>query len=287
MNLLIYVTALLLSLSALSYQSLSRYQNNADKEKFWNRRLQIDSVCAYNERVREQYDEAKEKPEQKPEPTQKDPKETPQPSEAFAKINMKFLINAKDESTSPEILAAYETVAKQLIKILYGEQTFFKNLLNKNPNLLDLLFPALRQAQSELKKPIGLVRNLVNIPLKEEDLRSLWYILCKKSALGPVANHSLDPTGEADECIDTCFINFLGNKGSKIRVYLADPALLFALYDEESLVLQIMEKREELYKQAKKASSMDPLSQEFKARFQGRSPFDEILDFTVSTSDPR
>lgn len=283
MNLLIYVTALLLSLSALSYQSLSRFQSNADKEKFWNRRLQVDSVCAYNERVREQYDEAKEKPE----PKNNEKEEPGKTLEAFAKINFKFLINAKEENTSAEALLAFEEVAKRLIKILYGEQTFYRNLLQKNPDLLDQLFPALRQAQSDMKNPIGVVRNLMNLFLKDEDLRSLWYILCKKSALGPVANHALDPTEKRTECTDTCFTDFLGNKGSKIRVFLANPALLFALYDEESLVRQIMEKRNELYKQAKKMENVDPLlSQDFKTQFQGRSPYDEILDFTVSKSDP-
>lgn len=283
MNLLIYVTALLLSLSALSYQSLSRFQSNADKEKFWNRRLQVDSICAFNERVSEQYDELKEKPEKK----QNEKEENPAPLEAYAKINFKFLINARDENTSPEDFAAYEEVAKRLIKILYGEQTFFKNLLSKNSNVLDLLFPALRQAQSEQKRPVGLVRNLMNIPLKEEDLMSLWYILCKKAALGPFANLAMDPRGKEKECTDTCFTDFLGNKGTKIRVFLADPALLLALYDEESLVLQILEKRDELHKQAKKMETVDPLlSQEFKAQFQGRSPYDEILDFTVSKTSP-
>lgn len=285
MNLLIYVTALLLSLSALSYQSLSRFQSNADKEKFWNRRLRIDAVCAYNERVRDQYDDAKEKPETKS--NDNPDKDKPQ-QEAYAKINMKFLISNLTEDATPETLTAYESVAKRLIRVLYGEQPFFKNLLNKNPNLLEQLFPALRKANSELKKPIGLVRNLSNIPLPDEDLKSLWYNLCKKAALGPTAMQALDPMGnKEDNCSDTCFTNFLGVKGSKIRVYLAKPALLFALYEEEGLVKQIIEKREELYKQAKNKSNLTMLSEDFKAQFQGKSPYDDILDFSVSTSDPR
>lgn len=285
MNLLIYVTALLLSLSALSYQSLSRFQSNADKEKFWNRRLRIDAVCAYNERVRDQYDDAKEKPETKS--NDNPDKDKPQ-QEAYAKINMKFLISNLKEDATPETLTAYESVAKRLIRVLYGEQPFFKNLLNKNPNLLEQLFPALRKANSELKKPIGLVRNLSNIPLADEDLKSLWYNLCKKAALGPMAMQALNPMGnKEDNCSDTCFTNFLGVKGSKIRVYLAKPALLFALYEEEGLVKQIIEKREELYKQAKNKSNLTMLSEDFKAQFQGKSPYDDILDFSVSTSDPR
>jgi hypothetical protein len=285
MNLLIYVTALLLSLSALSYQSLSRYQSNADKEKFWNRRLRVDAVCAYNERVRDQYDDAKEKPDTKP--NDKPENDKPQ-QEAFAKINLKFLISNPKEDIPPDTLIAYENVAKRLIRILYGEQPFFKNLLNKNPNLLDQRFPALRKANSEMKKPIGLVKNLSNIPLPDEDLKSLWYNLCKKAALGPTAMQALDPMGHnEDNCSDTCFTNFLGVKGTKIRVYLAKPALLFALYEEEGLVKQIIEKREELYKQAKNKSDLNTLSQDFKGQFQGKSPYDDILDFSVSTSDPR
>lgn len=284
MNLLIYVTALLLALSALSYQSLSRFQNNADKEKFWNRRMRVDSVCAYNERVRDQFNEAKEKPETE----DKEKPDSKKSLDAFAKINLKFLIGNSKESVPPETLTAYESVAKRLIRVLYGEQPFFKNLLQKNPNLLDQLFPALRKANSELKNPIGVVRNLSNIPLPDEDLKSLWYNLCKKAALGPLAMQALNPLKDTpDECSDTCFTNFLGNKGSKIRVFLANPALLFALYEEEGLVKQIIEKRDDLYKQAKKeTSNLVALTQEFQVQFQGRSPYDDILDFSVSKTEP-
>ena len=97
-------------------------------------------------------------------------------------------------------------------------------------------------------------------------------------------------------CIKSClninkdFISL--NPNLKIRVFLAPPTLLKAIYGDEHHVNKIIETRNELYAEVMKKEGKDPnlATKEFENTFKGRlTSFDEetLLDYTVSKTDPR
>lgn len=268
MNLLLYITALLLALSGLSYQSLYRYRQESMLRNTWDQTLQESSLCAFNEAVREAYNEENEG-------SGKEKGETNHSSDASSKMNFEFFLQPKSETS-----ALYEGVAKNLLMLLYGKQEFFQKLLNEDPDILSQLFQELRESNhDEVKK----TEDLSGLTLKSDNVKELFYNICKKAPIEiPFIKTKKEP------CLQASFIDYLSNKkASKIRLFLAPIPLLFAIYGEASIVKEILDRRQELFREVSNKADPKTLEAQFKAQFSGRSPYEAILDYSITKTDPR
>lgn len=290
MNLLIYITALLLSLSALSYQALQSFFTTSYSQSLWDKELGQESHCRFNEAVEEKYGKLSKTPSIQDEDYGDEPSngERANNKDSAAVINFRYLVYEETAEKQPAERDLMIEVAKNLIAILYQEQDFYRIKMELRPDLLDDLFEALIEGQYVGKKPTE-AKKINKITLNDQLLQEFYYAILKKAALGPQANRALTLGKEKTECVNTSFNDFLSQKnGKKIRVFLAPPALLLALFQNEATVISIIEMRKQLYNEIKgKTKKADAATQEFSSAFSGYSPYQEILDFTTGTTAPR
>lgn len=137
-----------------------------------------------------------------------------------------------------------------------------------SPSLADEVFLELEPhlKDHKLKK----VEDLAEIPLGNEYLQI---------ALVKIIQGGLTDCGENREIFDFSKTN------RPISIYLAQKPLLMALYQDQHTVDQVMEFREQLYKEVKADGDKKELSERFKQQFAQGLPESEV-DFGVSTTQP-
>jgi hypothetical protein len=289
MNLLIYITALLLSLSALSYHSLQSFFTTSYSQALWDKELKEESSCRFNDSVETKYKKLSKTPSFQDEDygDEVDEKDKKRNQDAAAGINFRFLVYEKTVEEHPTERDMMIEVAKNLITILYGEQEFFKIKTALRPDVVDALFEALIEGQYGPKKPTD-IKKLEKISMNDPLLREFYYAIIKSADLGPQGNKAVSLGKKKLDCGSTSFADFLSNKSAnKIRVFLAPSALLLALFQNEATVLSIIEMRKELHKEIKsKTKEIDAATQEFSSAFSGYSSYQEILDFNAGTTAP-
>ncbi len=275
MNLLIYVTALLLSLSALSYQAFARFKNDHYLRKQWDIFLHQEALCGFNRAVEEAYENNRISRKQT------SSTRAEENFEATGKMNFRYFASIEKSSANPVFAEQYSTLGKRLLHLLYAKQAFFHDALEKNSTLLDELFNAIKELNKTAK--IKKVKNLSELPL-EGDMREFWISLCKECAMEvPV----LKAFENKNECRKRSFLEFLSDKDAdKIRVFLASPLLLIAIYEDLELVKEIIKERKRLLKQRNDTKDNEQASKEFQSLFSGRSNFEQLLDFSVTGSQP-
>lgn len=290
MNLLIYVTALLLSLSAISYQSLQKFLNTTHSQALWDRELKEENYCRFNNAVNLEYkkllkgssanddddEDEGDKPEQERHP------------DSTKGMNFRYFIDEKTIQDNPNERMLYVEVAKRLLEILYGDQPFYKDKLAMRPDLLDAFFEALLESNNGPKK-IARVKKMGKLVINDQLLGEFYYAIMKPSTLGKEAEHILSLGKKAADCKTTSFQDYLSEKtAKKIRVFLAPPALLLALFSNKDTVLSILEMRRQLYNDIMTdRKKPEAATQEFTSAFSGYSSFQEILDFSTGRTAPR
>lgn len=289
MNLLIYITALLLSLSALSYQSLQKFLNTSHSQKFWDKELKEENYCRFNDSVEQQYRILNKTPSIQDEDygKEEDGEKKDLHPEASAVMNFRYFLDEKTAQDNPNERALYIEVAKRLIDILYSDQPFYKAKLAMRPDLLDTFFAALLESNSGTKK-IARVRKMKQLVINDPLLKEFYYAIIRPASLSREAVQVLTLGEKKVECATTSFDDFLSDKNAKkIRVFLAPPALLMTLFNDKNTVLSIIEMRRQLYKDIKtNKKSAEAGTQEFASAFSGYSSYQEILDFSAGKTDP-
>lgn len=282
MNLLIFVSALLMVLASISYGEIRVFHRQALSQATWIRYMKVEENCLYNKNVGEAYEQEssdKSKPQPKVDSlgrrSEDEPKGTKATSKGSAKINFKILIGEAQDLTT-EQQNQFGLLVKNLISQLYGKENFYKEIEEKNPNFLDALLLTLKGFATEKISDIG---GLSKIDLKDPDLQRFWYFLLKKNP---------DERKGKGGCAKISFYDFLSESyKTQVRVFLAPKEILLAAFkDDEVIVNQILEKRQELYNQVDKDYPLDLATEDFQNAFQGYTDFPDILDFTITKTKP-
>lgn len=298
MNLLIFVLAILLVISSISYQSLDRYRLGAILRTNWDRFMRVEATCQYNQAVEEEWRELKkttneeETPSTEPtkEAEKQEPKAAPETEDVSnRKLNFRFLVNPDYLEKYPQEAQAMLSVVKNLIQLLYAQHPFYQQMVQERPDVLDELFSELRQKQGAPPK-INKAQRLFLLLPNDEKLQMLWYQLLKQNPLDPAVGVEL---GENSQCAQVSLLNYLnkGNSDSKtIRLYLAPRPILWAIFQNRENMQKVIEKRLELFREvSQEEKSAQMASAEFKAfsepllTQEGLKP---ILNYRVSKTDP-
>ncbi|KAF3363256.1 putative membrane protein [Chlamydiales bacterium STE3] len=285
MNLLIFVSVLLMVLASISYGEMRVFFRQALSQSLWVRYMEVQEGCFYNMAVDVNYKiqpkkskEAKALLDSLGRPSE-DKEEKEKPPKSFSKgakkINFRILVGRAKDLT-PEKEEQFNELIKNLIRDLYSKERFYIELLNKRPNFLEEMLLALKGFATE---KITDTRSLGRISFEDKDLDDAWYFMLKQN---PDEREGKGP------CAQLSFFDFLTDSAkSEVRVYLAPKEILLAAFKgNEQIVSQILEKRQELYKLVDKDYPADKAKEEFQNAFQGYAEFPNILDFTVNKSKP-
>jgi hypothetical protein len=232
------------------------------------------------------------------------------PSTSYGRISLALFLKSGNEQQKEYPLL--HSILKKLIYILYYDQPFFKEMEIKRPDIVNAFIASLSTVDTLPKEKSAKIKkldDLANISLGDPDVDYLLYQVFQGTAqnlkkVPKPSQDSFNPSEEKNEedVIDRedeyssiegyiSLRDFLTlKKSTKIRVWLAPPKLLEAIFEKPALVSDILTMRQDLYRKLRsKKDNFDikEASEIFENTFLPEvAHFREILDFTASRTNP-
>lgn len=240
-----------------------------------------------------------------------DEDESQSKSQARAKLMFNLFIDKKERDKqnqqNPKTFEQLSQMTEKLIYYLYSDQPFFQKIEDKRPNFVAEILQALTRSTDELsdKNKIKKACGIAQIDLGDFELNDVFTKMLSGSTNLPVkipASDNIEIVFEQGQS----FVrpNFLPTEGYyslldfitldhgnyKIRVFLASPQLLMAIYGNPTTVYDILQQRYLLYKNVKAGVLPDEATNAFKNQFSNQVlPYilPDTLDFGVSKTNPK
>jgi len=208
-----------------------------------------------------------------------------------SKLSFKIFIDKEEREKNQQRYLQYSLIAKNLLHALYDDTKFFKEALAKDEGIIDRLLVAIGDGSAKFsaKEKISKLCDLSRLKFEDEDLQFLFYNMLEGGVEIPKEEQGTLKLQKSYPKLGDYLT--MQNK-TQIRIYLASKPLLLAIFGEPSVVDEIIEKRKELFGEVTKkidAMSVADAKVIFQNQFEGRrinGLIAEILDFTVSKSDP-
>lgn len=179
---------------------------------------------------------------------------------------------------------------KNLIHTLFAKAPFYEEAMQENPRVVDEVVTALQKALQEMKEKGSFKKNeLCTLELGDEKLQRFYYKLLKDREKGvDEEDEELIVGQDATRILNEVII--YNPEKLPIRVYLANPVLLQALFQNEKVVQEIVESRKSYYKMVKKnPDRKEALTEEFTSRFAALLPppfRPSLLNWEISQTSP-
>lgn len=208
---------------------------------------------------------------------------------SYRQITFRPFLFKKIRDDSPERYKQYRQITVELIRIIYGNAAFYKEIEQRRPDFVNELLDAIQISADQMHKDgIKRIQDVMRIKLNEQDLQEVFYRMLKgtieknelKSTNDPhIANHKKTYMSLLT------FINFDGID-NKIKLGLAPKELLLAIYGKEDLVNKLIEMRIELSKNlANQKIDQKEATEKFKTEFEGKQKEGisaDLLEFTIT-----
>jgi hypothetical protein len=217
------------------------------------------------------------------------------------RLNFRLLIDKKLREKDKDKYEQHLLLAKELIKVLYQDQAFYKEMEQKKPEFIDELFQRMLEAAE--KNNIKYGDEMDSLNLQDEDLQMVFLKMLegtqkKAEKAAPIVKDDAEEEEEEEEIDEHDFQSekaFLSIKNFfhfnhtqvQIKIYTAPKEILQAIFVEEEIANQIMNKREELFAMIKKdeTEKAKEILESFRAKKRADIK-DELLDFSVSKTNP-
>jgi len=313
MNVLLFVTAMIMVLSMLTYTRLETYRNFSLLQSEFTQFMEKTERGYINKTAVWWYDNSKGE--------KRTPGKGQTKNEARSRLSFLVFIDKTAQAKYAQAYPKIVLLSKKLITYLYQNQPTFKKMLQQRPDILDALLARLMVADSLPKEQkIKKASDLANLELNDPLLDAFFYYILKGAELPekkvsenmsqsklPMPEFIIkEAKGEiddedGDQNIQQEYISPEGyfslqdyitvDAAIKIRVYLASRALLMAIFNDPVIVDSIIAMRNDLYKKVVNGP-MSPADAEaqFKTTFASKSDpnFDDtILDYTVTKTNPK
>lgn len=281
MNVLIFVFALLMLLASLSYSSMQQLKQSLHTHTEYRRYLQADVDSQLDKTTLSLYDKQ----------TVKELGESNSGGTRLqSKLSLGGLVNS--EKRLDEIYGLSLEIFKRLIPELYGQHAFYQELLRRQAEeqglneeqVLVRLIEAIAaySEQGEEGRRVSKNKDLLKTSMDDALLRN---------AFAKMLNGRDVPASEAGGY--PSLLSFITVEGaSKLSLYLAKPAMLRAIFQDQVAVDRIMEGRMEIYRQLRNDPPLTTKEdgQQRLERLTDGSGVDSseqgLFDFAVSTTRP-
>lgn len=296
MNILPFVTALLMVLAILVFTKFQSFKTLIGVQEKFVALMKAEEVFIFNEIERNKYEnehgiKEEEEPGEEAAKTSKKKAGT-----GTAKLSWVLFISNEDKSTQ-KFQTVY-MITKRLITLLYQDQPFFQKMVKERGDFLDDLLTKLKERASQPEYEIKRVADFAKVDLGDVGLSEVFAKMLQGSKIPKEALEQSNSTIIADPTKEYVSLEdyVTTDKDNKIRLYLAPPVLLQAIFEDEKLVEEILEERNGLF------NYLNPLqgkaleeekkqaTEEFKRLFDSKIPkqFDpSLFDFSVTKTRPR
>lgn len=281
MNVLIFVMSMLMLIAMMTYGRLESFRGFAFIQSQFKTYMEVTERQYVNEEAYKRYQET-------PATTQEQSENKGQEKNpASSKLSFNLFVDTAERNAHPQELEHHLAVARNLLYVLYGEQPFFNELAEKRPEFLNEIFSALMRATEAFakKEKLKKAKEIATVDLEDAELNAVFTKMLKGTLDAPAADG--EPVAGYPSLLD--YITLQKNK-LKIRVYLAAPPLLTALYGNPEFVRQIIDTRTSLYRDlVNEVLTKEQATQEFQTLYQNQQLPEvpsAMLDFGVSKTNP-
>lgn len=271
MNILPLILALVLMLAVLTVEKMEKFKNQTIVQKEYQAFLKLNERQTFNKRQEKLFGKS-----------DKDIKQ----------LSFRFLVNKKTREKDENVTGQYRSLNIALMKFLYKDAAFFKELALKRPDFLEELMNAIEKAADNApEKFINRINDIARLDLGDPDLQKAFYHMLKgtvtREQLAEMKNLSSRMKEKSYVSLFS-FINYNGEKGTPtIEIQKAPREILNIIFNHdgsnEGIVDEIIAKRQELAK-SKDNGASDAFKNEFSEK---RRPGidDKLLNFKITSSD--
>jgi hypothetical protein len=265
MNILPLILALVLMLSVLAVEKLEKFKNQTVVQREYQVFLKMIERQVFNKRQKGLFGENEK---------------------SLRQLSFRFLVDKKARDGNANAAKQYRMLILELMKIVYGEAAFFKNLEKKRPNFLEEMLNAIEQAADAApKKLINRIQDIARLNLEDPELQEAFYHMLK----GTIEREKLKEMKEVKPAFKEKayvtlfkFIHYNGKEHTpRIVVQLAPREILKAIFESDEVVDAIIVRRNELAVN-KDSGSETAFKNEFNDK--RRTGLDNnLLDFKISS----
>lgn len=261
MNILPLVLALTLLLSFLSIQHLENLKNQTIVHKEYQTFLDKNERKVFNERQDYLYGQDFKK--------------------NIRQLSFRYFFDKKAREDSPEIAKQYRLLIIELMKIVYGEAAFYKELEQKRPHFLEELLDTIEKCTEDThEKLIKRIEDLSRLSLEDSELQKAFYHMLKGTVNRKELSHEMKEKAYVSLF---AYINDYGagGKSPSIEIQHTPREILKAIFVNDEVVNSILIRRNELRKSPDASATF---KNEFKdKRRPGIS--ESLLDFKITNTD--
>lgn len=267
MNILPLILALVLMLSVLTVEKLEKFKNQTIVQKQYQVFLQMNERQVFNKRQKSLYGYSEK---------------------SLKQLSFRFFVDKEARDRDAGVAKQYRMLMVDLMKIIYGEASFYKNLEQKRPNFLEELLTAVEQAAEKApKKVIKRIQDIARLNLEDLELQEAFYHMLKGTISREQLEDMKDKPPHIKEKTYVSLFNFINDEGKKatpkIIIQRAPRETLKAIFLSNEVVEAIIAKRNELA-----TNKTDGSEAAFRNEFvDKRRPGldDKLLDFSISAGD--
>lgn len=299
MNILPLVLGLVLVLSVLTIERLEKYKNWTVTQQQYQYFLEKGERATFNQRERALFNDYEK---------------------TLRQVTFRYFVDKKAREANADLYNQYRIITIELMKILYGEAAFYKNLERKRSHFLEEMLGAIEEAADALpEESIKRIEDISKIHLEDPELQEAFYHMLKGTVVREKKQEEEDEDPEkSDEIKESkkskkkkkeeetlsariteksyyslfTFINYNGavhgsvkdpenSSSPKIKIQRAPREVLKAVFVSDEIVDAIIAKRNELAKN-KDNGAAEAFKNEF---IDKRRPGlnDQIFDFSIKS----
>lgn len=229
-------------------------------------------------------------------------------TQASARLSFKPFIDKAAQDKVQKEFPQIQYLAKKLIYVLYAQAPFYKQLFREDPQFVDHLLASLMVADSfPTGKKLQSAKELSSLHLPNPVLDDILYKIMKGAPdpdLRPIPiplnlaeeeDQDPDPDLEEEYYSPVGYYSLLDyitlQPATKVRVFLASKPLLTAIFDHAATVEEVIQERQRLYAAVMSNSiQATEASKQFQSAFlhrADRSLNSSVLDFTITKTNPK
>lgn len=231
MNILPLILALVMMLSVLTIERLGKFKNQSIVHREYQVFLKESERVVFNDRERRLFSSSYQK--------------------SLRQLTFRYLYDKKARERNPNEAKQYRMLISELMKIVYGQAFFFKELETKRPHFLEEMLTAIEKAADEAPKNlIRRTKDLARLNLDDLELQNAFYHMLKgtitRDQLEELTNLSPRRKGKAYVSLFT-YINIDGaNKPPQISIARSPRETLKAIFMTDEIVDAVIERRTKL-----------------------------------------
>jgi hypothetical protein len=267
MNILPLILALVLMLSVLTVERLEKFKNQTAVQKEYQNFLKEGERQVFNNREKGLFGISKK---------------------SLRQLTFRFFLDKNLRKNDPESARQYRLLTIELMKTVYGEAAFFKNLKNKRDNFLEEMLTAIElAADAAPEKMIKRIQDIARLDLDDPELQEAFYHMLRGTISRDNLKEMKSLTPRMKEKAYVSLFNFINYDGKKatpqIMLQRAPKEILKAIFASDEIVEAVIVRRNELAAN-KDSGSQTTFENEFKSKIRPDIS-DKLLDFSISSSD--